>query len=104
MSLNEITKAEMSIVLQLVKSPETDYNANNISKVVGITAMGALKILKRLEKESILKSKKVGKANTYRVNVDDDYACKYISLLLVREAHSAPLHIKRWITEVSKIK
>ena len=53
--MKEITKAEMDIVLRIIKSPEVDYNANAIAKVVGITAMGALKILKRLESEVILK-------------------------------------------------
>lgn len=102
--MKEITQAEMNVVLTLVKSPEVIYNANSLSKVIGITPMGTLKILKRLEQENILKSKKIGKAITYKVNVEDSYAHKYISLILVREAQYANPQIKRWISEVKKIK
>ena len=102
--MKEITKAEMNVVLTLVKSPETMYNANNLSKVVGITSMGTLKILKRLEQESIVKSKKFGKASIYRLNIEDAYARKYTSLILVREAQHANPQIRRWINELKKIK
>ncbi len=102
--MKEITTAEMQVVLTLVKSPEIIYNANSLSKVVGITPMGALKILKRLEAENIVKSRKIGKAITYKVNVEDSYARKYLSLVLVREAHHALPQVKRWINEIKKIK
>jgi len=102
--MKEITKFEMNVVLILVKSPEVIYNANSLSKVIGITPMGALKILKRLEQESIVKSKKIGKAITYRINVEDPYTHKYISLILEREAQYADPQVKRWIKDVKKIK
>lgn len=102
--MKEITQAEMNVVLILVKSPEVIYNANSLSKVIGITSMGTLKILKRLEQENIVKSKKIGKATTYKVNVEDSYAHKYLSLILIREAQSANPSVKRWITELKKIK
>lgn len=102
--MKEITQAEMNVVLTLVKSPEVIYNANSLSKTVGITPMGALKILKRLEQENIVKSKKIGKAITYKINVDNSYAFKYLSLILVREAQYANPQTKRWINELNKIK
>ncbi|MBI4152624.1 hypothetical protein HY495_02840, partial [Candidatus Woesearchaeota archaeon] len=102
--MKEITKAEMDIVLELVKSPEVDYNANSLAKVVGITAMGALKILKRLENESILKSKKIGKALIYRLNFENSYARRYVALIISRESLHANPQVKRWIEELRKIK
>ena len=102
--MKEITKAEMDIVLRIIKSPEVDYNANAIAKVVGITAMGALKILKRLESESILKSKKIGKASIYRVKTENFYAHRYVELVLSREALYANPQVKRWIQELKKVK
>ena len=102
--MKEITKAEMAVVLRLVKSPEADYNANNIAKVIGITAMGALKILKRLKKEFILKSKKIGKAVIYKINVEDPYARRYVALILSREPLYAPPQVKRWVEELKKIR
>lgn len=102
--MKQITKAEMDILLTIAKSPEIDYNANSLAKAVGITPMGALKILKRLEKESILKSKKIGRIAIYRINLEEQYAQNYVSLLFSREAlHSMP-NIRRWINEIKKIK
>ena len=47
--MEDITKNEMKAVLEILKSPEVMYNANNLAKVLEITSMGTLKILKRLE-------------------------------------------------------
>ena len=102
--MNEITKSEMKVVLKLAKSPEIIYNANSLSKDIGITPMGALKILKRLEKESILKSRKIGKSITYKVDVEQRYAQRYTSLILSREAIYQTPQIKRWINELKKIR
>ncbi|MBI2549451.1 hypothetical protein HYW21_08970 [Candidatus Woesearchaeota archaeon] len=102
--MKEITKTEMDIVLKLVKSPEVDYNANSLAKVVGITAMGALKILKRLESESILTSKKIGNAVIYHINPESSYAHRYVGLILSRESRHTTLTVKRWVQELKKIK
>jgi len=102
--MKEITKAEMRVMLTLVKSPEVIYNANSLSKVIGITSMGTLKILRRLEQESLVKPKKIGKAITYKINIEEPYTHKYVSLILVREAQYASPQVKRWINEVKKIK
>ena len=52
--MKEITKTEMEVLLTLVKSPEVDYNANNLSKIVHLTSMGALKIVKRSAKRAFM--------------------------------------------------
>lgn len=99
-----ITKKEAEFVLTLLKSPETDYNAHSISKKLNISPMGALKIAKRLEKERILTSKKLGKAVFYKVNLNDEYARQYVKLLLKREAEQAEPYLKVWISEIRKLK
>ncbi len=102
--MNDITNNEMLFVLNIFKSPEKEYNANNMAKYLGISPMGALKIAKRLEKEDILKSKQIGKAKIYRINMKNDYAKEYVKFLLKREAEQAPAHVKMWIKELRKIK
>ena len=102
--MKEITKGEMDVILTLIKSPEIIYNANNLSKVIGITSMGTWKILKKLEQEELVKSKKIGKAIIYRINIEDSYTSKYVSLILARESQHTNPKIKRWITEIKKIK
>ena len=96
--------SEMKFILTLLKSPEIEYNSNNIAGAVGISAVGVLKIARKLEKENVLTSRKVGKANIYRVNLDSDYARQYIKYLLKREAEKAPPYVRVWIKELKKIK
>ena len=102
--MRDITKNEIMAVLTIVKSPEIMYNANSLSKGLGISSMGTLKILKRLETESILKSRQIGKSNIYKVNTGNNNARNYIKFLLSRESSSSSSFIKRWITEIKKIK
>lgn len=102
--MNDITNNEMLFVLNIFKSSEKEYNANNMAKQLGISPMGALKIAKRLEKENILKSKQIGKARIYKINMKNDYAKEYVEFLLKREAEQAPAQVKVWIKELRKIK
>lgn len=102
--LEEVTRNEMLIVSGIFKTPEKEFNANSISKEIGITPMGALKILKRLEKERVLVSKVAGKATFYRLDFDNDYVMGYVKFILRREAEHSPPYVKRWIREVRKLK
>ncbi len=102
--MNDITNNEMLFVLSIFKSPEKDYNASNMAQHLGISPMGALKIARRLEKENILKSKQIGKARIYKINMGNSYAKEYAEFLLKREAEQAPAHVKVWVKELRKIK
>jgi DNA-binding Lrp family transcriptional regulator len=104
MSLNDITKNEMNLLLTILKSPNADYNARNLSEKLSISAMGALKIAKKLEKQGILNSKQIGKANIYKINISPDYNKQYLRFLLQRESQQSEPHLKVWINELSKIK
>ena len=94
----------MLFVLSILKNPEAEYNANNIAKQIGISRMGALKIAKKLEKENVLLSRKLGNARFYKLNFESDYVKQYIIFLLKREVEQSPDYIKVWINEVKKIK
>jgi DNA-binding Lrp family transcriptional regulator len=102
--MNDITKNEMFFVLNIFKSPEKDYNANNMAKYLNISSMGALKIAKRLEKEGILKSKQIGKSRIYKLNMKNEFAKEYVKFLLKREVEQAPAYVKVWINELRKLK
>jgi len=99
----DITENEINFILTLFKSPEKDYNANNIAKELGISSMGALKIAKRLEEQNIIKSKQIGKAKIYKINLND-YSKDYLNFLLKREVEQSPAKVKVWIKELKKIK
>ena len=102
--MRNITNNEMLFVLSILKNPEAEYNANNIAKQIGISRMGALKIAKKLEKENVLLSRKLGNARFYKLNFESDYVKQYIIFLLKREVEQSPDYIKVWINEIKKIK
>lgn len=95
---------EMLLVLSVLKSPEIEYNANNIARCIGISSMGALKIAKKLEREGVLLSRKVGRASIYKVNLKNDYSFRYIKFLLKKEAEISSAYVKMWVRELEKIK
>ena len=84
--MNDITNNEMRLVLNLFKNPSTDYNTTQIAKTLSLTPMGTLKIAKKLEKENLLTSKKLGKATYYRLDSKNPYTKQHIAFLAKREA------------------
>jgi len=95
---------EMRLILSILKSPEIEYNSNNLAKHLRISAMGALKIARKLEKEEVLVSRLVGRAKIYKINFKNEYARQYIRFLLKKEAEQAPSFVKIWTREIKKIK
>lgn len=102
--MKDITANEMRLVLTLFKSPATQYNASSMAKAIGISAMGALKIARRLEEEGTLSSQQLGRATFYRLNLDRAEVRQYVSFLLKREARQASAYVKRWSTECQKLR
>ena len=95
-----INKAESKLLLKIFKDFSRDYNANSISKEIGITPRGALKILKKLKARNLLKDKQLGRAVFYKINFDDKYAIKIIETLLIAEARE---RAERWVKEFNDI-
>ncbi len=95
---------QMRAVLGILKSPETLYNANNLSKVLGISSMGTLKILKRLEHEGVLEKEKIGNSFVVRINTGNEHSRKYLRFALSKEVLGSSPLVKRWVTETKKIK
>ena len=90
-----LTKKEREALLILSKDTANFYNANSISKILGISHVGAQKIFKRLREGNLLVSRKIGKSIVYKPRLEDDYVCKLISFLLADEAN----RFKRWREE-----
>jgi DNA-binding Lrp family transcriptional regulator len=91
------------VILRILKD-DIEYNANSISKKVGLTPMGCLKILRQLEKENIILSKKKSNIIFYNFNFKNQYAKDFASLILRKEADYSSVFIKRWTNEIRKIK
>ncbi len=102
--MRNVTNNEMRLVVTVLKSPEVPYNANTIAKFLGISPMGAWKIAQKLQKEDILHFEEVGSAHIFKLNFSSEYTLNYIRFILAREREIAPSYVKRWITELKKIK
>ncbi len=102
--MRDVTKNEMFVILKIFKTPDREFNANNLSKEIDLTPMGVLKILKRLEQDGVVVSKAAGKAVFYRLNFSNDYLKDYLKFVLRREAECSSAYIKRWVREVKKLK
>lgn len=92
---NIITKKEKEALLILFKDFTSYYNANSLSKLLYISRIGTMKLLKKLYNRDILKDRKIGKSTVYKLNLENDYVRNLISFLLADEANN----FKRWKDE-----
>jgi predicted nucleotidyltransferase len=99
--MKALSNKEIEILLVLAKDFSNDYNASSITKTVDITRQGALKVLKNLERKRFLKSKKLGKAIFYKVNLEDYYVSRTIGTLFMKEIRE---NMSRWVFEFDEFK
>lgn len=90
-----LTENERNSLLILFKDFTAYHNANTISKVLGISRVGAMMLFRRLEAQGLLSSRRIGKSVVYKLWLDDDYVRKLVSFLLADEANN----FKRWKEE-----
>ncbi len=94
-----LTQKEKQALLILFKDFTNYYNANSLSKVLGISRIGAMKMLKKLLNENLLIDKQIGKSTIYKIKLNDDYVGKLIAFLLADEANN----FKRWNEEFKEL-
>ncbi len=91
-----MTPKEQEVMLLLFKNFSSHYNANTLSKKIGLSRPGALKIVKSLKKQGLVVSKQYGKAIFYKVNLESDYNKQIVKTLLMGEAREKG---RRWLHE-----
>ncbi len=91
----ELTQTEQKALLAIYKDFTHFHNANSLSKQLGITQVGTMKLLKRFEKANIILSKRIGKSIIYKINIEEELAKKLIGFALVNEAKQ----YERWKEE-----
>src|SRR3989344_3588437 len=94
-----LTENEKNALLILFKDFSSYYNANSLSKKIGISRIGAMKLLKKLENKKILTTERIGKSLVYKVNLVYDYVQDLISFILSDEA----THFERWKDEFKEL-
>ncbi|GBE20474.1 MAG TPA: hypothetical protein ENG87_04250 [Candidatus Pacearchaeota archaeon] len=95
----ELTKKEQEALLIIYKDVANFYNANSLSKEIGITQVGTMKLLKRFEKNNILLSKRIGKSIVYKIGIEEEFVQKLIAFALINEAGK----YRRWKDEFKSL-
>ena len=66
------TKTNTDKVMNLfLQNPDTSFHLREIARLVGISPAGALKILKKLEKQALVSKEKTKVTDNYLANVDN---------------------------------
>lgn len=94
-----MSEKEREILLLLFKDFSVSYNASSISRKVGMTPRGALKALKKLERQDFVVSSPFGRAIAFRFNFGNPLGKKSVELFLLEEAERKH---RRWAEEFRK--
>lgn len=97
-----ISENEARVVEFLHRNFSSKYNINQIARELNLSPMGSYKILKKLEKDSILIPEKIGNAIFYKINFDSDKAIELCKFVLT-ERKLTP-YIKTWIEDLQPLK
>lgn len=97
-----ITHNESRIVNFLLRNFARDYNINQIAKELKLSPRGAYKILKKLEDNQVLISKKVGNNMIYKINFEKDTTLDVCQFVLI-EKKTTP-YIQTWIKDLQSLK
>ncbi len=80
-----LTVNEKKVLKMLLTAFDEDYSINQIAKKCALAPNGALKILRKFEKEGILKSKKLANIMSYSINFENEKTKNIIELTLISD-------------------
>lgn len=72
-------------VLKILFTGFEDFSINQIAKLAKLSPNGALKILKKFEREGILKSQKIANIKSYSLDFEDQKTKNILNLALIPE-------------------
>ena len=78
-----------------------DYNAYSLKDKLELSNFGTVKLLKRLENDNILTSKKMGNATFYKFNTGNGYAIKLLELSFM-EHDELTTYVKGWLYDLKQ--
>lgn len=97
-----LTQNESKVIEFLVRNFVSEYNINQVARELEFSPRGSFKILKKLESQNVLKSKKMGNAIFYQINFDDELALQLCNLVLIKKKLK-PI-VKVIIQDIQKLK
>ena len=98
-----IPKNTAKIIGYLLRNFELN-NINQISKELKVSVGSAFKILRGLEKNKIVVLKKLGNANYYKLDLENNETVKLSELLLLREKRNLRGYAKIYADEIKEFK
>lgn len=78
-----LTSKEKKVLRLLMSSFDKDFSINQIAKECGLSPNGALKILRKFEKEGILVIKNIANIKSYKVNFGNEKTDAVLELALI---------------------
>ncbi len=96
-----IPKNTKKIILYLLRNLDL-VNINQISKKLNISVGSAFKILKDLEKNSIVLSSSLGNAKFYQINLNNEETRRWSEILLSEERRNLKGYSKIYAEEIQK--
>ncbi len=97
-----ITENESRTVNFLLRNFPKDYNINQLSRELKLSPRGAYKILKKLEQQKILLSKRIGNNVIYKINFSEDRALEMCQVALTEKEVSP--YLRTWINDLQPLK
>lgn len=94
-----VLNTQQKTILRIFKDIGTSYNSRNLSKIIGISHVGEFKVLKKLEKDNILISKKIGNALIYSMNYKNNLTKQMVGISLTLESQI----FRRWSEEFKSL-
>lgn len=82
------TENEKKVLRFLFANFNSEFSINEIAKQCSLSPNGAFKILKKLEKENILKPKKISNIKAYKLNFSKPKTIKTLELILMDESRN----------------
>lgn len=78
-----LTENEKKVLKLLLMKFDDEYSVNEIARKCNLAPNGAFKILKKLEKEGILKKKKIANIISYSINFNNEKTKNMLELSLI---------------------
>ena len=80
-----LTNNEKKVLRTLFAACHEELSINKIAKECDIAPNGAFKILKKFEKENVLKPKKIANIKSYKINFNEEKTKNMLNLALNSE-------------------
>ena len=98
-----LTENEKKVLRLLLAFYDTEFSINQIAKECGLSPNGALKILKKLEREQVLIPKKIANIKSYRINFMSEKADFILELALMPELDTKLMYRLKDFEELKQI-